>query len=137
MAKKTSLKQLSSEELFELAQQRKQEEEAMLKEAKRAEMEALKAERKQILARHKKELAAIEAKIAKLGGRSRRTGGRGSNIAEAVLAIVNAYESVSTAEIKAELEAQGVIANNLSQTLAYLKRQGRVTSPSRSVYAPA
>ena len=36
-----------------------------------------------------------------------------------------------------ELEGRGVVANNLAQTLAYLKRQGKVTSPARSIYTPA
>ena len=39
--------------------------------------------------------------------------------------------------VKAELEKRGVVAKNLAQTLAYLKRQGKVASPSRSIYTPA
>jgi hypothetical protein len=54
-----------------------------------------------------------------------------------VLDIVSQAKKISTKEIKAELESRGVVANNLPQTLAYLKRQGKVTSPARSIYSPA
>jgi hypothetical protein len=50
--------------------------------------------------------------------------------------IVSKAKKISTTEIKAELESRGVVANNLAQTLAYLKRQGRVASPERSIYTP-
>jgi hypothetical protein len=56
-------------------------------------------------------------------------------VTDAVLAIIQAAGEISTPDIKAELERQGVVASNLSQTLAYLKRQGRVSSPSRSMYS--
>ena len=53
-----------------------------------------------------------------------------------VLEIVSGAKKISTKDIKEQLEARGVVANNLAQTLAYLKRQGKVTSPARSIYSP-
>jgi hypothetical protein len=89
------------------------------------------------VAAHKKALAALDAKIRKLGGKARGRSRSTGNVTDAVLAIVQAAGEISTGEIKAKLDEQGVVASNLSQTLAYLKRQGRVVSPARSIYAPA
>jgi hypothetical protein len=139
MAKK-SLSDLSSDELYRLAQEREEQEAAAEKEAARAQIEKLRNTRRETVARHRKELAAIDAEIRGLGGRSargkRRTSAGGS-VTDQVLDIVSKAKKVSTKEIKAELENRGVVANNLAQTLAYLKRQGKVSSPARSVYSPA
>jgi hypothetical protein len=142
MAKK-NLTDMSSQELYELARQREEQEEAQEKEAMRAKLEELREERRQIQARHRKELAAIEAEIRAHGGRTgTRGGGRrrangGTSITDQVLEIVHQSQEISTKEIKAQLEERGVVANNLAQTLAYLKKQGKVASPARSVYTPA
>jgi hypothetical protein len=139
MAKK-SLKELSSDELYEMARVREEQEEAAAKEAVREQIGALREKRKALVARQRKELAAIDAEIRSLGGRSggtkRRSSG-GSSVTAEVLDIVATAKKISTKEIKAELEKRGIVANNLAQTLAYLKRQGKVKSPSRSVYAAA
>lgn len=136
MAKKKTLDAMSADELYALAQQREHEEQAAQQAAVRDQIEALRAERRDLVAAHKKALAAVDAKIRKLGGRTRRGGGRGVNVTSKVLDIL-AKGKASTKEIKAELDSQGIAAGNLSQTLAYLKRTGRVTSPSRAVYALA
>jgi hypothetical protein len=138
MAKKKSLEELSADELYALAQEREQQEAEAQREAVKQQIDDLKAQRKALIAEHKKELAALDKEIRKLGGRtrSRRSGG-GENVTDVVYGIVQAAGEISTKDIRAQLEAQGVEAANLAQTLAYLKRQGRVTSPSRSVYAPA
>jgi hypothetical protein len=138
MAKK-SLSDLSSDELYELARVREEQEAAEAKEAARAQIEELRSARREMVAGHRKELAAIDAEIRALGGRSSRAKRRGSggSVTDQVLDIVSSAKKVSTKEIKAELENRGVVANNLAQTLAYLKRQGKVTSPARSVYSPA
>lgn len=137
MAKK-NVSDMSSEELYQLAREREEQEAMEAKEAVRAQIEALRAQRKEIVARHRKELAAIDAEIRSLGGRAsgrgKRRGGSGGNVTDHVMEIVAGAKKITTAEIKAELENRGVVANNLAQTLAYLKRQGRVASPSRSVY---
>lgn len=139
MAKK-SLSELSSDELYELARAREMQEAEEAKEAVRAQLDELRAKRREAAARHRKELAAIDAEIRNLGGRTTgrtRRRSEGGSITEQVLDIVSASKKISTKEIKTELENRGVVANNLAQTLAYLKRQGKVTSPARSVYAPA
>lgn len=138
MAKKKTVDAMSAEELYALAQQRERQEHEAAQEAVREEIEALRAERRELVAAHKKALNAVDAKIRKLGGRASRSSGRrsGGNITSKVLEVLS-HGKASTKDIKAALDAQGVTANNLSQTLAYLKRTGRVTSPSRAVYALA
>lgn len=139
MAKK-GLSDLSSDELYRLAQEREEQEAAEAKEAARAQIDELRNARREMAARHRKELAAIDAEIRALGGRSARGKRRtsaGGTVTDQVLDIVSKAKKVSTKEIKVELENRGVVANNLAQTLAYLKRQGKVTSPARSIYAPA
>jgi predicted phage gp36 major capsid-like protein len=139
MAKKP-LAELSSDELYRLAQEREEQEEQAAKEAVRAQLDDLRKKRREVMARHRKELAAIDAEIRNLGGRTARGKRRGSgdgSVTENVLEIVSNAKKISTKEIKAELEQRGVVANNLAQTLAYLKRQGKVTSPARSIYSLA
>ena len=139
MAKK-SLSGLSSDELYELAREREEQEAAEAKEVAREQIKALRAKRREAVARHRKELAAIDAEIREMGGRTgggRRGGGNGVSVTEHVLEIVGSVKKISTKEIKAELENRGIVANNLAQTLAYLKRQGKVNSPSRSIYSRA
>ena len=139
MAKK-SLSDLSSDELYRLAQEREEQEAAAEKEAARAQIEELRNARREMVARHRKELAAIDAEIRGLGGRSargKRRASPGGSVTDQVLDIVSKGKKISTKEIKAELENRGVVANNLAQTLAYLKRQGKVSSPARSIYSPA
>lgn len=138
MAKKIA--DLSSEELYEMAREREQQEEARAQEAARAQIDELRRQRREATARHRKELAAIDAEIRKLGGRTgpgRRRSAAGGSVTEHVLDIVGNSKKISTKEIKAELDNRGIVANNLAQTLAYLKRQGKVTSPARSIYSPA
>ena len=137
MARKKSITELSSEELYALAQQRKVEEELMQKEAIKEQVDDLKSQRRELVAKQKRELAALDAEIRRLGGRTRTRQRSGINVAESVLQIVQSAGEISTKDIKAELEKQGIKASNLSQTLAYLKRQGRVVSPARSLYTPA
>ncbi len=136
MAKKKSLEELSAEELYELAKKREAEERERQRETVRAEVDKLKAERKAMLARHRKEIAEIDARIRKLTGRGARSG-RGSGISASVLEILSDKKQHSTRDIKAALAKRGVVASNLAQTLAYLKRQGKVKSPKRSVYTIA
>jgi hypothetical protein len=139
MAKK-ALTDLSSEELYELARQREEQEAEEEKEAVRAQIDELREKRRALVAKQRKELAKIDSEIKGLGGRvprGKRRGGGGVSVTEQVLDIVSGSKQISTKDIKAELEARGVVANNLAQTLAYLKRQGKVASPARSVYTPA
>ncbi len=140
MAKKKPVDQMSADELYALAEQRHQQEQDAVKEAQRAQLDAMREKRRALVAKQRKDLAAIDTRIRKLGGKTATTGRRrsGSNVSEKVLEIIAANpEGISTKGIKEQLGSQGVVANNLSQTLAYLKRQNKVSSPSRSMYAPA
>lgn len=136
MAKKKSIDELSAEELFALAQQREEQEAQAERELVKQQVEELKARRKELIAQHRKEVAALDREIKRLGGRSGSRKPSGVNVTDAVMEIVYDAGEISTKEIKAKLDSKGVPTQNLSQTLAYLKRQGRVHSPSRSVYAP-
>lgn len=139
MAKKKAIDAMSADELYALAQEREYQEQEAQQAERREKVEALRAERRELIASHKKALASLDSKIRKMGGRAGRGTGRrsnGGNITAKVLEIL-ANGKASTKDIKATLDSQGVTANNLSQTLAYLKRTGRVTSPSRAVYALA
>ena len=138
MAKKKTVDSMSAEELYALAQERELQEQEAQQAELREQIEALRAERRELIAANKKAVAAIDSKIRKLGGRTGRGTARrsGGNITAKVLEVL-AKGKASTKDIKAALEAQGVAPANLAQTLAYLKRTGRVTSPSRAVYALA
>jgi len=126
-----SLDDLSAAELFELAQRRQQEEKDRQREALKEQVEGLRAKRRDAVARHKKELAAIDAEIRALSGGSRPPRARGKvNVSQKVIEIIGA----STTDIKKALDEENVAAGNLSQTLAYLKRMGRIVSAGRANY---
>jgi len=139
MPKKKPLDQMSSEELFELAQTRQQQEQEKEREAAREQLATLREERRALIAAHRKELASIDRKIQKLSGKPAVSGrGRSSvNVSQAVLDVLASGKKLTTKEINTKLAANGIVANNLSQTLAYLKRQGKIASPQRSVYTIA
>ena len=136
MVKKTAtVEELSSAELFELARRREEEERREQEEARKEKIKELRAEKRKMLARHRRELAALENEIAKLQGKApARAGGRRSGAAEAVLEIIRNSGPITTTDIRQALNKKGVVVGNLPQTLAYLKRQGRVTSPARATY---
>ena len=106
---------------------------------KRKELEA---KRKELVAKQRKEQAGLDQKIQKLGGtvrrraakRARRAGG-GPTIGEQLTIIVANQPEMAISEIREKAEEAGVDTANLSQALAYLKRQGRLDSPRRGVYA--
>ncbi len=131
---------LSAEELYALARQREKEEAERQEAERRKKREALMAKRKEMAARHRKELAELERQIRELGGRvgrGRAGGGRGrsgTSVSQKLCEIVAARPEMDVKQIKAEAEKAGLDTKNISQTLAYLKRQGRLTSPRRGVY---
>lgn len=138
MPQKKAVNNMSAAELYALAEARELEEVEAQKAEVRAKIDRLREERRAMVAKHKKALAVLDAKIRKLGGRAggtRRKRGSGPSTTDAVLAIVQKAKKISTKDIKTELEKSGIIANNLSQTLAYLKRQGKLKSPERSIYS--
>ncbi|MFA5529384.1 MAG: hypothetical protein WDA11_01830 [Thiohalomonadaceae bacterium] len=137
MARKKPIDELSADELYELARQREREELEAEREANRARLDELREHRRELVSQHRKELAAVDREIRQLGGRtrSRSTGGGEGKISERVLKLIEASGRISTKELKASLDESGVETKNLNQLLAYLKRNGRVVSPSRGVYA--
>ena len=135
MVKKRTLTTMSADELFALAEKRQQEEEEQQRELVRAKITELREKRKKLIAQHKKDLARIDNEIKKLGGKTagRKKASRGG-ITDNVIDIIATAGKISTTDLKTELDNRGVVAGNLNQTLAYLKRQGRISSPSRAVY---
>ena len=138
MARTKSIEELSAKELYKLAEKReKQEQENKIAENK-AKIDELKSKRKTLIAAHRQELAAIDRQLKKLtgktaagkSGRDKKNGGT----TDSILALLKSNKTMTTAQIRAELEKDGQTVNNLSQTLAYLKRTQRVTSPARSTY---
>lgn len=138
MAKKNTVTTMSSAALYKLAQQREQEEKAKQQEAAKGKIDTLKAKRRELVAKQKKELAKVDAEIKKLGGKAPSSSGRkkrsGGSVSAAVLDVIATAGEINTQNLKAALDAKGVTAGNLGQTLAYLKRQGKISSPSRAVY---
>ncbi|WP_018877266.1 hypothetical protein [Thioalkalivibrio sp. ALE28] len=138
---------LSAEELYALARQREKEEAERKEAERRQKREKLMEKRKEMLARHRKELNELERQIRELGGRVGRAastgGGRrgrragGESISQKLCEIVAKKPEMGIKEIKAEAEKIGLDTKNISQTLAYLKRQGRLTSPRRGIYKAA
>ena len=132
---------MNAEELFALARKREKEEAEREEKKFAKKREALKAKRKELVAQQRKELAAMDRDIQKLGGtvprrapkKARRADG-GPTITDQLCAIVATQPEMAISEIREKAEEAGVETRNLSQTLAYLKRQGRLDSPRRGVY---
>lgn len=133
MAKK-DIQQMSADELYALAQQKEKEEEAREKEALKAQITELRDKKKALMAQHRKELAAIDAEIRALGGRSGGRKGRQTGASAAILELLGKKGEMDTRSIRSMLESQGVSVSNLGQTMAYLKRNGKVKSTGRGVY---
>ena len=127
MPSKKSLSKLSSRELFELAKAK--EEQELLEERQRSKeiLQGLRTERRKLIAAQRKALAKMDAQIAELTG-AKGGGRQGLDI------LASADGPLSTVAIREELEKRSISVGNLGQTLAYLKRQGRIASPSRALY---
>lgn len=143
---KQKLSGLTAEELFSMARAREQEEAMQRDQESKEKRSELKARRKEIEARHRKELAELDREIQELGGPSpkqrgsvkrRRGGADGGTISQKLCEIVATQSEMTTTEIRDHADATGIDTKNLSQTLAYLKRQGRLESPRRGVYKAA
>jgi hypothetical protein len=135
-ARKKQVTELSAAELFKLAKKREQEELKKSMEANKEKLAAARVKKREIIARHRKELRKIDAEITRLSGKPATRKGKksGTSVTETVVAIIAEAGKMSTADLKAALKKKGVSTNNLPQTLAYLKRQGRITSPARAIY---
>lgn len=140
---KKAIAELSSEELYALARAREQEEEERREQENKEKRDELKAKRKEMLARHRKELADIDRELQEMGGKAprvrgtRRRSAGGVTISQGLCEIVATRPEMTVSEIREQAEALGIETKNISQTLAYLKRQGRLDSPRRGVYKSA
>ena len=136
---KRDVNELSAAELYELAKKREVEEQEKERAALAKDIERLKAEKKKLTADYRKQMRALDAKLQAMTGRKprRRSGmGRGK-ITERILEVISERGPVSTKDLRAQLEADGIQAANLSQLLGTLKKNGRIVSPERAVYALA
>ncbi|SFM65964.1 hypothetical protein SAMN05421721_11925 [Ectothiorhodospira mobilis] len=132
--------EMSAEELYALARQREEQEAAEQEEARRQEREALKQKRRELIKQHRRELAQLDREIRKLGGRVPRAGqggGKRETGPSRILCeiVANNPPEMTTKEIREQAQQAGLNVKNLSQTLGYLKRQGKLTSPRRGVYS--
>ena len=137
MTSTRNLTNLSSRELFELAKAKKEEELLQQRERSKEILQKLRKERRKLITEQRRALAAVDAKITahtgvkKAGGEGNRRSGSSQQVLEV---LVSADGPLSTIAIREELEKRGASIGSLGQTLAYLKRQGRVTSPGRALY---
>lgn len=127
---------MSAAQLRALADKIEKQEAAEKAAQIKEEIASLKTERKSLVSDHKKALSAIDRKIARLTGKGAKPGRskRGGSASAAIVDFVGKSGKATTKEIKAALEKKGISTANLNQTLAYLKRQNRISSPSRAVY---
>ena len=134
-----SLTELSAAELFELANQRKKEEELAKTAHIREELAQLKADKASLVAEHKKALSSIERQIKKLQKKVGQTGASSGEktrgLSKSVIEFIETKGQASVSDIKQHLTEQGLNATNVGQQLAYLKRQGRVSIVTRGIYA--
>ncbi|SIT72442.1 hypothetical protein SAMN05216526_1652 [Ectothiorhodosinus mongolicus] len=144
---------LSAKELFDLARKREQEEWEKTRSERQAKIRALRAERKslqkrqakalkQIQQAHAAELATIDSQIAELTGKSAAKGARraataGVTATGAVMDYLGEAQQASSKAIKAAMEDMGAPTQHVSQTLAYLVRQGQIERLSRGLYRVA
>ena len=145
---------MTAEELYNLAKQREIEEQKKVMQENQEKIAELREERRelqlkhnkeireeirQLKIRHKNELKDVNARIKAFGGRvsGASTTGKGRTGASAAIVDILEAGKMDTKAIREKLEAIGVSVGNLGQTLAYLKRNGRVTSVARGIYKKA
>ena len=137
MAKQKNVTDLTSAELYDLAIKREQQEREQERSMMLQRAEELKAERRALTTEHKKKIRAIDAEIQALTGRKKRksAGAGKGKTTDRILQIIYDHGQISTKDLRATLESEGMEVSNLSQLLANLKKSGRVVSPERAVYA--
>ena len=137
----TSIQDMSSEELLELAKIRRREEAEVARRECRDELNNLRQQRRELIKAHNKAIHSIDNQIKKIRLKMSPTGTlpatdapSGGNISKAVLSTLEANDEMSTQQLHEVLGHANLNTTNLSQTLSYLKRQGKVVSPARSIY---
>jgi hypothetical protein len=136
---KNNLKNMSSEELFALANEKQADERQKIEEENKGKISELREERKQMLLRHKQEVNEINKRIKELGGRVPVSSAVASGATGATAAIVELLEAgeMDTKTLREKLDEMGVSVKNIGQTLAYLKKNGKVASVARGIYKKA
>lgn len=131
---------MTADDLYKLAKQREIDERKWVAEKNKQKISELREERKQLQARHKKEINEVNSRILALGGKvaGTSTTGKGrTGISAAIVELLDEVGELDTTAIREKLNAIGVSVGNLGQTLAYLKKNGKVDSVSRGVYKKA
>ena len=141
MNQNINLDELDAETLYRLAREKEAEEERARVEANKERIKELKAERKAMLARHLRELADLDNELEQLGGsasksklakRTRTTSA--DTISARLVEMIRQGGEMHTGAIRQQAENEEISVKNLSQTLAYLKRTGRLASDRRGYY---
>ena len=133
-------KNMTADAIFALAEQKQADERKWIEEENKQKIAEVRAERSQIILRQKKELNEINKRITALGGKvaGATTTGKGrTGVSAAIMGLLEDVENMDTKTIKEKLEAVGVSVGNLGQSLAYLKKGGKVESVERGVYKKA
>ncbi len=131
------LNNLTADDLYKLAKKREIDERKWIAEENKQKIAELREERKQLQARHKKEINEVNSRITALGGKvaGTSTAGKGrTGISAAIVELLDEVGEMDTTAIREKLNTIGVSVGNLGQTLAYLKKNGKVDSVSRGVY---
>ena len=130
------IENMTADELFALAKQKEADERKWIEEENKGKIAELREVRKQILLRHKKEVSEINAKIKALGGRVPVSSAVAKGSTGATAAIVELLEAgeLDTKTLREKLDEMGVSVKNIGQTLAYLKKNGKVASVARGIY---
>ncbi len=131
------LNNMTADDLYKLAKQREIDERKWIAEENKQKIAELREERKQLQARHKKEINEVNSRIKALGGKVAATSATGkgrTGISAAIVELLDEVGELDTTAIREKLNAIGVSVGNLGQTLAYLKKNGKVASVSRGVY---
>ena len=147
---KKNFEDMSARELFDLAREREKAEWERTREERRGKIQALRADRKSLQKSHAKalkqlqqvhaaELASIDSQIAELTGQRVASRGKGlrssgQTATGAVMEYIGKAGQASSKAIKAALDEQGAPTAHISQTLAYLVRQGQVERVGRGMY---
>lgn len=145
-----TLKQLTSQELYELAGQRARQEYEQQEANHREQLQALKAERRELMDSHRDaqrrlqeaqraQLAHLDGKLLELGGHLPKDSplqGRSPqrHQADRWLRIIAQAPEMTLADIRERAAQEGLPTQNLSQRLAQIKRQGQLEQVRRGVY---
>lgn len=131
------LNNMTADDLYKLAKQREIDERKWIAEENRQKIAELREERKQLQIRHKKEINEVNSRITALGGKVAGTSATGkgrTGISATIVELLDEVGELDTTAIREKLNAIGISVGNLGQTLAYLKKNGKIASVSRGVY---